>query len=286
MADESLDEILSTPSAATPEATTETTTEQSTTSTEGAVRDEHGRFAPKAPAAATATNETAATATTEPETGGTVPQQALHETRQQLKEQRERADRLEQALLARAQPATPAAPAEPPKAPDFWEDPNAFVNHALTPIQEQFRRQTEVMSRRFALKEHGQETVDSAYTAMGEALKSDPNVRPIYQRIMASQDPYEDLVQWHKQETNKQRIGSDPDAFVQSELEKMLADPAKKAELLARLTGTAAPAPAAQGSTPTNITRLPPSLSRLPGGNATPAEGEQSLEAIIRAGRR
>lgn len=283
MAEESLDEILSTPEAAKPEAKTETTTEQST-STDGAVRDEHGRFAPKAPATTVATTEPTA-ATTEPETGGTVPQQAIHEARQQLKEQRERADRLEAALLARAQPATPATPAEPPKAPDFWEDPNAFVGHALTPIQEQLRRQTESISQRFAIKEHGQELVDGAYQAMGEALKSDPNVRPIYQRIMASQDPYEDLVQWHKQEQNKVRIGNDPDAFVQSEIDRIAADPAKKAELLARLTGTAAPAAPAQGA-PSNITRLPPSLSRLPGGNAQPAEGEQSLESIIRAGRR
>lgn len=220
-----------------------------------------------------------------------MPQEALHEARQREKEQRERADRLEQALLARSQPAAPIAPTEKPKPPDFWEDPNKFVESALSPVQKQLQQQNERFSRMMAVQAHGKETVDAAYQALGNALRSDPTVRADYQRIMSADHPYEDLVQWHKQVQNRTRIGSDPDAFVKSEIDKMLADPAKKAELLARLTGTpAAPATpaaaAAEPASPANITRLPPSLSRLPGGNAAPVEGEDSLGAIIESGRR
>lgn len=281
MAEESLDEILSSATPSTETLKTEATTEQPPATTEGAVRDEHGRFAPKAPAPPEAAPQTPAT--TETERSGYVPQEALHESRRKEQEQRERADRFEQALLARAQPATPVAPPEPVKPPDFWEGPDKYVEHALTPIQQQMQQQKEIFSQRLAIKEYGADAVNAARNALGEALGRDPSLRPLHQRIMASFDPYEDLVQWHKQVTNQQRIGSDPDAFVKAEIDKMISDPTKAAELLARLNGTAAPA--AQGSTPSNITRLPPSLSRLPGGNATPVDPDESLESIIRSGR-
>lgn len=297
MADESLDEILSAATSVPTAPAAEATPEQQpdATTEEGQPRGEHGHFATRQtpePVAAEAPAATPATpAAPEPERSATVPQEALHEARQREKEQRERADRLEQALLARQQPAAPVTPpAEAVKPPDFWEDPNKFVESALTPVQKQLQQQNERFSRMMAVQAHGKDTVDAAYQALGNALRTDPTVRADYQRIMSADHPYEDLVQWHKQVQNRARIGNDPDAFVKSELDKMLADPAKKAELLARLTGTPAPATsiaaAPEPASPTNITRLPPSLSKLPGGNAVPVEGEDSLGAIIEGGRR
>lgn len=301
MADEyeaSLSDIMSN-TAPAPEPTVETpttTTEQTAApATEGAVRDEHGRFASKAPTDPAAPVQQPEVAPT-PEASGMVPQQALHETRQQLKEERERREAIERRLLAietaRQPAAPPAAPVEPPKPLDFWEDPDKWGEskfaEKLTPVQEEIAQTRAFYSNRDAIREHGADVVKAAQTALGEAIQTgrmeDAKVAAHLKRSM---DPVGEIVAWHKQVTNQQRIGSDPDAFVQSEIEKMLGDPAKKAELLARLTGSSTPAPADPAASPspaatvTNVTRLPPSLSRLPGGNAAPVDGDDSLESII-----
>lgn len=215
-----------------------------------------------------------------------VPQQALHEARQREKAERERADRFEQALLARSQPPAPAAPTpEPPKVPDFWEAPDQFVNHALTPLQQSMHAQKLDFSRMMAESKFGEDVVKAADTALGDLAKTDrATAEQVAAKMHASRHPYAELVTWHQQEKAKQRVGSDPDAFVQSEIDRIAADPAKRAELLARLTGVPAAVPGADNR-PSNITRLPPSLARLPGGNAEPVAGDESLESILHAGR-
>lgn len=286
MADESLDEILSsaTPAAMPESAPADTTTEQQPVpANDGTARDEHGRFAPKAPTATEATAQQPNAA--EQEQSGTVPQQALHEAREGLRAERARADRLEQAILALQKPA--ATPVEPPKPVELWDDPDKWADSRLetklTPLQEQLARTTLFYSNKEAVREHGAEAVTAAKAAMNDAIKSGAmNDVQVTAHLKKSMDPVGDIVTWHKAQVNQQRIGSDPDAFVQSELEKMLADPAKAAQLLARLNG----APAPVGKTPASVTRIPQSLSRLPGGHAEPVVGDESIEDILKSGRR
>lgn len=297
MADENedtLSEIMSN-TAPTPETTTTSTEQQpeAPAPTEGAVRDEHGRFAPKAPPAEPEATEQPPVATTEPAQAGTVPQQALHEARQKLKEEQDARSALERRLAALEQagrqPVIPPKPAEPVPLPMPWDD--GYTDSITKPLTKQMEIQKLSVSRLIAESKFGDEVVKAADDALGEFAKINRQAaEQVANRMRDSRHPYAELVAWHKEEQNRQRIGGDPDAFVKSELDKMLSDPAKRAELLAQLTGVpASPDPAGSVQAPapvTNVTRLPPSLSKLPGGNAAPVDGDDSLGAIIASGRR
>lgn len=266
MSDQSeLDEILSDAPLSEEASATETPPE----------RDEHGRFAAKAmtePEKPEAETQPEAEAQPEPEAEqtGTVPQKALHEARQRERAERERADNLErhlqqltgqvQALMQQRQPQTP----QQQKAPDFWENPNEFVRNQMTPVQQQLASQREAFSRMMAEEKYGPETVQQAYQALGMAMQSSPSAQADYERIMQSQHPYGDLVAWHKRQQTLQRVGEDPDAWLEAELEKRLSDPGQQAKILERLRG------AASGNVNPSqpATQLPPSLNRIPGGNA------------------
>jgi hypothetical protein len=126
-----------------------------------------------------------------------------------------------------------------------------------------------------AIKEHGAEKVNAAYEAIKTALQSDPAASFEYRRIMATDDPYEELVKWHDRQATLSRIGGDPDKWLEAELEKRLSDPAQQAKILERIQQSAAQ-PNANRSAP--VTALPPSLHKLPGGTntAAPALGDDS----------
>lgn len=274
-----LDEIMSEPAATT---ATEITTTETATQQADRIRDEQGRFAAKEAAAAATTTTQAATTTaaetTASEAGKTVPIEAVHASREKEREARTENDKL-RADMARLQgqiemlskqrePVKEAA-----KAPDFWEDPNGFVQTALDPVQKQLAQQAERFSMRMAIKEHGQEAVQGAYQALGEAMQAgDPSAKAEYQRIKASDDPYDEIVKWHKRNTAMQKVGNDPDAWLEAEMEKRLADPAYQVKLAERLRTAAAAG--TDRSNPPVI--LPPSLSRLPGGGNAPGEQDTS----------
>lgn len=153
-----------------------------------------------------------------------VPQQALHAEKQKVKryteqvasfektmaEQAAAVRRLEQQLLAAVMPKKE----EPKPAPDFWENPDEFLKGAIAPLEQKLTEQAEKLSMRLAVKEHGRETVQAAYSALGAAMQAgDPNARVEYQRIKASDDPYGDIVEWHKRAQAQAEIGSDPEAY-------------------------------------------------------------------------
>lgn len=288
-----LSEILSAETAPAATATVETTTTTAPPADTGQGRDEHGRFAPKAtdtqpPPVDTSTQPPA---TGQPPASGTVPEGYVphgrfHAVNETAKAEKERADRLEamleQALRRTGQPAPAAAPqTEPPKPKDLWEDPNGFtedvVSKALTPLQEQMREFVFNTSKREATREFGAEKITAAETAMEQAIKAgrlDP--KAVAAQLGKSMDPVGDVVRWHQKTSALERVGSDPDAFVKAEIEKMLADPAKAGELLQRLQSGAANANRSGTTAP--VIELPPSLSKLPGGTntAAPALGDDS----------
>lgn len=251
-----------------------------TPTTEGPERDEHGRFAAKAedaPAAEQVEVETQPEA--EP---GRVPQQALHASREKEREARQEAETLRsqiaemrgqiQLLSQRGQTPAPKLD-EAEKAPDFWDDPNAFVNNALTPVQTQLQQQNERFSKMMAIQVHGKETVDGAFKSFVEAAQANPGAYAAeYQAMMKSDHPYDALVAWHKRQETLKTVGNDPNAWLEAELEKRLADPEYQGKVLERIRGTAA------GNTNRSnpVTNLPPSLNRLPAGGNTPADDDTS----------
>jgi hypothetical protein len=157
---------------------------------------------------------------------GPVPYQALKAERQKSKRyteevvdlRRQIAD-LTSAVLQQRQQA-PQAPPQPP--PEFdWDNPLGTVDQRLESrinqergaIQAEFQRQREAMQSQFAITRHGEDTVKSAYQALATARESDPQWAIDYQRIMRSPDQYEAMVQWHKQKTALNEVGSDLEAY-------------------------------------------------------------------------
>lgn len=283
-----LDEIMAeAQTEPTPE--TETTTEQQTeTASEdaGQSRDDKGRFAPKAETPPEQQEEQPQEPTTEPDEGKAgVPQAALHASRQREKESRQENEQLRNQLaqmqgqielLSRSvnQPRPQVQqPQEQPQKVDFWADPDQWGQTLLSPIQQQLQQQHERTSRILAVQQHGQETVEGAYRAMGQAIQANPSMRGELQRIMQADHPFDELVRWHKQTEAMKTVGNDPEAWFTSRLEAMLSDPQQSAGLVERLRGTAA--------TNTNrsapVTQVPPSLNRMPGGTASSDMSDEAL---------
>jgi len=238
-----LDEILSggEPARETTEHTQATPAENPEATPEATQpRGEHGHFAAKTTADGA-----------EPERegrSGTVPQQALHASREREKAERERADRLEREMAElrgsvqtlTQQRQQPHPPSEPEKSTDlFWEDPNKFVASAISPVQQQIQQQHERTSKLLAVQTHGREVVDAAYQALGQALRTDPTAHADYQRIMAADHPYDELVAWNKRRVAQAEIG-DPAAY----REKL------RAEIIAEMEASGAGAQPTKVATP------------------------------------
>lgn len=245
----------------------ETVTEQPVN--DGQPRDEHGRFAPKEPEPVL---EAQPDAKPEGKEEAFVPSWRLRE----MREEREAAERRFQETqsqwqrqIAELQARLPKE--EPKPAPDVFEDPNKFLEHGVRqqvdPIRSEITQLREEYSKKWAIKEHGQEKVNAAYEAVKHGMQSrDPEVMAVYQRAMSSMDPYDAIVSWHSQKTVFNQIGNDPNAWFEKELEKRMADPQFASSQLQRIQSAARPQ---QGN---SIVKLPPSLNRV--SSAMSASGD------------
>jgi type II secretory pathway pseudopilin PulG len=110
-----------------------------------------------------------------------------------------------------------------------------------------------------------QDVFDKAYEAFVE--NSYAGDQATYLSVMRSPNPGEAIVRWYTNRETLNRVGPDPEAFIQAEIERRMTDPAFQAEVIKRYQ-------AQNGSSPSNQqVRLPPSLSRV--SSAAPAaEGE------------
>jgi hypothetical protein len=248
---------------------------------EGQPRGEHGRFAPKA-------KEPEAEPQPEPEKAQEQPQpeQQRPETKSEgipswrLKEEaearraaEERARQYERDMAELRQQLVQIQQQnkQPEKALDIFEDPNAFVDHgvrtAIDPVKQEISQLREFYSQRDAIREHGAEKVKAAYDAMDQALRSrDPEAHAVFQRAKQSLDPYGDIVKWHMKSTVFNQIGSDPNAWLEKQLEERLKDPQYQAKLLERIRGNVQPQQRP-------ITQLPPSLGKV--ASSAPSDGEE-----------
>lgn len=108
--------------------------------------------------------------------------------------------------------------------PDFFADPDAAIGQALQPVMRHIGAMSESVSRRFAVAEHGKETVGEAYSNLAQRMQVDPSAGAEYQRIMRSDDPWGSLVAWHKRETFLAEAGTDPEAYKAKLKEELLAE--------------------------------------------------------------
>jgi hypothetical protein len=141
----------------------------------------------------------------------------LADTRKELENFRNQFQGFMQAFQAPQRPQQ-----QPQQPPDFFDDPNAFVQHTarheVEPISQEFQAYKESMSHRMAIKEYGEEAVGAAYQAMdrhiAELSRTQPQlVEQLKRQLLQSPDPYADIVAWHKKQQALEEIGSDPQAF-------------------------------------------------------------------------
>ncbi|HTG16534.1 MAG TPA: hypothetical protein VK747_14900 [Blastocatellia bacterium] len=221
-------------------------------------RDEQGRFAPKP-------EEAEKPAKTEEREPGP-PAWRLKEEADARRAAEHRASTLEAQLQQFLQQK------EQKPAPDIFEDAPKFVDQRVgsqvDPIRQEIGQLREFYSQREAIRSHGQEKVKAAYDWIAQGMQSrDPERMAIYNRAMTSFDPYGEIVNSHAKQTVFEQIGSDPNAYVEKQLEEKLKDPTFAAKMLERIRGVT------QQARPPGITQLPPSLGRS-SSSASPREGD------------
>lgn len=261
---------------------TQDATEQTQT-TDTVARDEHGRFAPKAGDPEVVAAIEPAVGAEEPETGN-IPPAALAASRQKAREKEQEAEQLRTQLaelrgqvdvLTRQtrQVHQPAPKIEEQKpTPEIWEDPNGFVQAALNPVQKAMQEQMLAFAKDVAVMRHTEEKVTAAEQAFMQAAQNRTLDPADFDRVIGAKNRYSACVDWHQRQQTLSTVGNDPNAWLEAEIEKRLADPAHQGKFLERIQATAA-----QNTNRSNpVTNLPPSLTRLPSGGNAPGSTDMS----------
>jgi hypothetical protein len=175
---------------------------------------------------------------------------------------------------------------EAPARPDMFENPDGFVDHGVRqvvdPIQKEVGQLREFYSQREAVRDHGKETVETAFQSLHQAaLSGDPDARATVERVKKSMDPFGDIVSWHKKSSVIREVGNDPNAFIQRKLEEALNDPTFLAKAAEKLSGKK-PAASASGAASQTL----PSVNRVTAAADEDEEIENPGEVFNTALRR
>lgn len=147
-----------------------------------------------------------------------IPVTALLDERDKRKEAQRRAEEAERRLAE-------IEAAKAPK-PDFFQDPEAVLQHQQQTVQQQLWNERLNMSEMLARQSYGDETVTKAQEAFIAASRQNPALQMELQR---QGHPYDFVIKWHRKNSFMSEIGDDPEAWRQSQREAL------KAELLAEL---------------------------------------------------
>ena len=128
---------------------------------------------------------------------------------------------------------------------------------------------------------------DEAYQAFMQAAQGDTGFARL---IVNSPNPGGAMVNWYKRAVTLARVGDDPEAFINAEIERRLSDPQFLGTALERARAVASGQSPTNGATPprpNNITQIPPSLARIPSGAptevATGADGMPSDQELFKS---
>lgn len=183
------------------------------------------------------------------DTGKHIPISALLDEREKRQALAREAEELRQKLAQfQAQQQQPQ--------PDFYENPEARLQQERTQVQQMLWNERLNMSETLARQSHGDEAVNAAREAFAEEVKRNP---ALYADLQKQANPYGYVVQWHKRQSVLSKLGDDPDAYIEAQVQARLA--------------------AMQASQP-KPTAPPPSLASAAasgGPKAPPASGFASL---------
>jgi hypothetical protein len=249
-------------------------------------RDDQGRFAPKAPEASepvvqeTAPQPTVEAPSPEAKPDAHVPSWRLaeeatrrREAEQQLAEMRAEMRQIQQMQLAQQQQRQ--VPQQQQEPVDPFADPQGFAQSIQSGFEGKLRELQLQHSLQFARFAH-KEVFDKAYEEFVDYAHKTRD-QATYHRVMNASDPGEALVTWYKdQQLHKELGGSDLNSFLEKQREEWLKDPAVQAKVIEAFKAT-------QQAQPSNITSLPPSLSRATSAAPSHNEsGEWSQESIFK----
>jgi len=262
------------------EPTAETVTPPEVTPQEP-TRDEQGRFKTTEAPAQTQTETVEPPTQTTTEAPGPVPVAAVQAERQKRQDAERRAEELERRLAAleananRPQPQTPAIQETPAS---LWDDPDAYLKGQLSPVTSAVSELREMLMESRAEGKHGAEKLAAAKAA-AQPLFGTPEGVALHRELNAGGNPYDNLVKWHERQQTLATVGNDPQAWLQSEIDKKLQDPAFLAQALERAKGQAQ----VLGGQPNNapLTQLPPSLSRIPASATNSAPQGEPTDAEL-----
>lgn len=217
---------------------------------------------------------------------GWIPPQAHDAEKARRRKLQEENFQLKGYLQALQQQPKPQAPQEPAKPlPDWYSNPDDAHEARVAPLREEIRKLKEQVesgslsrpvleatSRQIAMSQHGIEAVQTAFEAANERMSNDPAFNAAMKaRLSASDHPFGELIKWHKEQSALQRVGDDPDAYIEAEVQRRLAEAGGQ------------PAGHAQQRAPVLPERLPADFSnaRNAGGRGQPAYGgPKSLDEL------
>lgn len=266
--------FLSEPQGSTAEAAPESQSDAvDTPPTEGQPRGPDGKFAPKEPAQPEPGADApagAAADTAQPVGDPTPPAPAqppepVHAPLTALLDERDKRQRAE-AAAATAQAELQKLRAQPPiPPPSRYEDPEGYEAYRDAEVNQRLRQSELRFSQRLATVKYGDETVQQAHQWGYAKCDADPLLN---QRVMASDDPYELIVNEWKWDQARTRI-DDLDGFLAWKAQQ--ADPAS-----AQPAPSAAPALAVPPAPPKPAPQAPPrsiASASSAGGPAVVATG-------------
>lgn len=249
----------------------------------GRPRDAQGKFVKRADEQAEPEQPEAKPA--EPvEAKGNIPPARLREEADKRRTAEAERDELKNriAMLERAMLAQPASQPQKPqpqqperKRPDPLLDPEgaeAFDNE----IRAQERKELDFnLSCRFARLEH-KDVFDEAFKAVSAAIQQGDLA--LQAQIKNSSDPGNDIVRWYQQRKVFSEVGPDPLAYREKLRDELLKDP----EFLAKAIETARQQASGQnGARPNTVTKLPPSLNSVSGGNPKQSGADDNSDASV-----
>lgn len=171
------------------------------------------------------------------------------QTRRELDELKGQITGLTQLLRQQAKPAETPAEAKAEEPPDIFENPKGFVDHLKTIVSQAVqplaqKQENNRVATSFEIA-HGfhKEAFDKAIAAVQTLDPNNPDNRATVQRIWASPNPGEALVQWHKRNETLREVGDDPAAYrerlAKETRESLMKDPEFRKQLLADLRAEA-----------------------------------------------
>ena len=247
MTEQSLDDIMSGRDLPAPETATAPAVADAP-APDGHARDDKGRFAVKQPEAAPSPTTEAPTPAAPT---GHVPIQALDAERGKRKDIEERYDRemkeLRDQIARLSQPQKPAEPA--PAPPSMFEDPEAYMQHQLSPVQSEVQQVRNMLMKLEATQTHGADAIQAAYEA-AKLIENTPEGKALEAQVMSGGNPFANLVKWHKSQSLLSEIGTDPEAYKKRIIDEYLAQNALTQQPSPTQQPATAPMPTAFANTP------------------------------------